>query len=128
IVQSYRQLIATIVGLWKNRRNTFWFFVASAIFRDGVGAVFAYGAILGTTVYGVDTGQSLFFALAVHVVAASGAFVGGLFDDRFGPMLIIAISLLGLIVSAVIIFVQNGTLAFWIWGLFLCFFVCPVKS
>ncbi|OAV59943.1 MFS transporter [Enteractinococcus helveticum] len=128
IVQSYRQLIATIVDLWKNRRNTFWFFVASAIFRDGVGAVFAYGAILGTTVYWVDPGQILFFGIAANVVAAAGAFVGGLFDDRFGPKRIITVSLLGLIVSAVIIFVQNGTLAFWIWGLFLCFFVGPVQS
>ena len=128
IVQSYRQLIATIVDLWKNRRNTFWFFVASAVFRDGVGAVFAYGAILGTTVYGVDPGQILFFGIAANVVAAAGAFIGGLFDDRFGPKRIIVVSLLGLIVSAVIIFVQNGTLAFWIWGLFLCFFVGPVQS
>ncbi|GAA4108584.1 MFS transporter [Enteractinococcus coprophilus] len=128
ILQSYRQLIATIVELWKHRRNTFWFFVASAIFRDGVGAVFAYGAILGTTVYGVDPGQILFFGIAANVVAAAGAFIGGLFDDRFGPKRIIVVSLLGLIVSAVIIFVQNGTLAFWIWGLFLCFFVGPVQS
>ena len=128
IVRSYRQLIDTIVELWKHRRNTFWFFVASAIFRDGVGAVFAYGAILGTTVYGVDPGQILFFGIAANVVAAAGAFVGGLFDDRFGPKRIIVVSLLGLIVSAVIIFVQNGTLAFWIWGLFLCFFVGPVQS
>ena len=111
IVQSYRQLIATIVKLWKHRRNTFWFFVASAIFRDGVGAVFAYGAILGTTVYGVDPGQILFFGIAANVVAAAGAFIGGLFDDRFGPKRIIVVSLLGLIVSAVIIFVQNGTRA-----------------
>lgn len=128
IAQSYRQLVATIVDLWQNRRNTFWFFVSSAVFRDGVGAVFAYGAILGTTVYGVDPGQILFFGIAANVVAAAGAFIGGLFDDRFGPKRIIVVSLFGLIVSAVIIFVQNGTLAFWIWGLFLCFFVGPVQS
>ena len=128
IVQSYRQLFNTIADLWKNRRNTFWFYVSSAVFRDGVGAVFAYGAILGTTVYGVDPGQILFFGIAANVVAAAGAFIGGFFDDRFGPKRIIVISLLGLIVSAVIIFVQNGTLAFWIWGLFLCFFVGPVQS
>src|SRR5699024_7404592 len=34
IVASYRELIRTIVNLWKYQRNTFWFFVSSAVFRD----------------------------------------------------------------------------------------------
>lgn len=128
IAQSYRQLLGTIANLWKHERNTFWFLVSSAVFRDGVGAVFAYGAILGTTVYGVDPGDILFFGIGANVVAAAGAFLGGLFDDKFGPKRIIVVSLLGLLVSATIVFVQDGTLAFWIWGLFLCFFVGPVQS
>lgn len=128
LAASYRRLFATIADLWRHRRNTFWFFVSSAVFRDGVGAVFAYGAILGTTVYGVDPAQILFFGIAANVVAAAGAFLGGVLDDRFGPKRIIVVSLVGLIVSAVIIYLQNGTLAFWIWGLFLCFFVGPVQS
>lgn len=128
IAQSYRQLLRTIANLWKHERNTFWFLVSSAVFRDGVGAVFAYGAILGVTVYGVDPGDILFFGIGANVVAAAGAFLGGLFDDKFGPKRIIVISLLGLLISATIVFVQDGTLAFWIWGLFLCFFVGPVQS
>lgn len=128
LAASYRQLFRTIGNLWKYQRNTFWFFVSSAVFRDGVGAVFAYGAILGTTVYGVDPADILFFGIAANVVAATGAFLGGFFDDKFGPKRIITVSLLGLIVSAVVVFVQDGTLAFWIWGLFLCFFVGPVQS
>ncbi|MDN6456831.1 MAG: MFS transporter [Yaniella sp.] len=128
IAQSYRQLLGTIANLWNHERNTFWFLVSSAVFRDGVGAVFAYGAILGTTVYGVDPGDILFFGIGANVVAAAGAFLGGLFDDRFGPKRIIVVSLLGLLLSAAIVFVQDGTVAFWIWGLFLCFFVGPVQS
>lgn len=128
IAQSYRQLLRTIANLWKHERNTFWFLVSSAVFRDGVGAVFAYGAILGTTVYGVDPGDILFFGIGANVVAAAGAFLGGLFDDRFGPKRIIVVSLLGLLLSATIVFVQDGTVAFWIWGLCLCFFVGPVQS
>lgn len=128
IVESYRQLIRTIIGLWKHERNTFWFLVASAIFRDGVGAVFAYGAILGTTVYGVDPDDILIFGIAANVVAAAGAFAGGFLDDKFGPKRIIMASLLGMLLAAVIVFLQDGTLAFWIWGLFLCFFVGPVQS
>lgn len=128
IVESYRQLVRTIINLWKHQRNTFWFLVSSAVFRDGVGAVFAYGAILGTTVYGVAPGDILFFGIGANVVAAAGAFLGGLLDDRFGPKKIILVSLVGLLISAIVVFVQDGTVAFWIWGLFLCFFVGPVQS
>lgn len=128
IVESYRQLLRTIAHLWKHERNTFWFLVSSAVFRDGVSAVFAYGAILGTTVYGVEPGYILFFGIAANVVAAAGAFIGGLFEDRFGPKRVIVASLVGLLASAIIVFVQNGTPAFWIWGLFLCAFVGPVQS
>ena len=32
-------LLGTIAGLWRNDRNTFWFLVSSAVFRDGVSAV-----------------------------------------------------------------------------------------
>lgn len=128
VVESYRQLLRTIVNLWKHERNTFWFLISSAVFRDGVGAIFAYGAILGTTVYGVAPDHILFFGIGANVVAAAGAFIGGLFDDKFGPKRIIVTALFGLLMSAIIVFVQDGTLAFWIWGLFLCFFVGPVQS
>lgn len=128
ILASYRQLFSTIAHLWKHERNTFWFLISSAVFRDGVGAVFAYGAILGTTVYGVDPGSILFFGIAANVVAAAGAFIGGFFEDKFGPKRVILTSLVGLLVSALIVYIQNGTVAFWIWGLFLCAFVGPVQA
>ncbi|MDK6499486.1 hypothetical protein QP341_26845, partial [Escherichia coli] len=49
VLGSYRELGATLARMWREDRNTLWFLVASAVFRDGVGAVFVYGAILGTT-------------------------------------------------------------------------------
>src|SRR5699024_9994063 len=125
---SYRSFIVTIANLWKHDCYAFWFLVSSAVFRDGVGAVFAYGAILGTTVYGVDPSDILFFGIGANVVAAAGAFLGGLFDDRFGPKRIIVVSLMGLLLAAAVVFVRVGTVAFCLWLLFLCFFVGPVLS
>ncbi|MFC7403391.1 MFS transporter [Citricoccus sp. GCM10030269] len=128
IIESYRRLWRTIMGLWRQQRNTFWFLAASAIFRDGVAAVFAYGAILGTTVYGVDPADILLFGIAANVVAAVGSFAGGWIDDRVGPKRVIMGSLIGLIAAAAIVFFLNGTTTFWIFGLLLCFFVGPVQS
>ncbi|GAA1660821.1 MFS transporter [Citricoccus zhacaiensis] len=128
LLESYRRLWRTILGLWRDQRNTFWFLASSAVFRDGVGAVFAYGAILGTTVYGVDPADILIFGIAANVVAAAGSFAGGWIDDRIGPKRVIMGSLVGLIVTAGVVFFLNGTTAFWIFGLLLCFFVGPVQS
>lgn len=128
LLDSYRELFRTIARLWRDERNTFWFLVSSAVFRDGVGAVFTYGGILGTTVYGIATGDVLIFGIVANVIAAAGAFAGGWFDDRFGPKSVIMASLAGLISVAVILFFLEGPQAFWIFGLVLCFFVGPVQS
>ncbi|HIW99775.1 MAG TPA: MFS transporter [Candidatus Nesterenkonia stercoripullorum] len=144
IVGSYRELFRTLRDLWANDRNTLIFLISSAIYRDGVGAVFAYGAILGTTVYGIDPGAVLFFGIFANVVAAVGAFLGGWLDDRLGPRPVIAASLIAMLtVGCVVYFFSDGRQltwggeliydvspqdAFWVMGLLLCFFVGPVQS
>lgn len=126
--QSYRQLLATLKGLWRNDRNTIKFLIASAVYRDGLGAVFAYGAILGTQVFGLSPADVIIFAIAANVVAAVGSFIGGWLDDRLGPLPVIYASLIGMIVVGAIMFFQEGEQAFWIYGLALCLFVGPAQS
>ncbi|TFI18478.1 MFS transporter, partial [Micrococcus endophyticus] len=84
LAASYRALGSTLARMWREDRNTLWFLVSSAVFRDGVGAVFVYGAILGTTVYGLAASDVILFAIVANVVAAAGAFAGGRLDDAIG--------------------------------------------
>ncbi|PRZ17625.1 UMF1 family MFS transporter [Nesterenkonia sandarakina] len=139
ILESYRRLIGLIIGLWREDRNTFWFLVSSAIYRDGLSAVFTYGAILGVTVFGFSTSDILLFGIAGNVAAALGAFIGGWFDDRVGPRRVIATCVTALILTAGILyfldversfgaFVITPTGAFWVFGLMLCVFVGPAQS
>lgn len=67
---SYRKLWATLKRLWVHERNTAYFFIASAVFRDGLAGVFTYGAILAVAVYGLTSGDVLIFGVAANVVAA----------------------------------------------------------
>lgn len=128
VAESYRQLGATLARMWREDRNTLWFLLSSAVFRDGVGAVFVYGAILGTTVFGLAVSDVIVFAIAANVVAAVGAFVGGRLDDAIGPRRVILGSLAAMVLASVALFFSAGVLAFWVGGLALCLFVGPVQS
>ena len=62
-----------------------YFLGASALFRDGLAAVFTFGAVLAVTVYGINSADVLIFGVAANVVSAIGALTAGRFDDRCGP-------------------------------------------
>lgn len=126
--EAYRGLGRTLARMWREDRVTLRFLIASAVFRDGVGAVFVYGAILGTTLYGISAGDVILFAIAANVVAALGAFVGGRLDDAVGPRRVILVSLAAMVAAAVGLALASGPRAFWIGGLALCLFVGPVQS
>ena len=58
--------------LYRAGPHTVYFLGASALFRDGLAAVFTFGAVLAVTVYGIDTGDVLIFGVAANVVSAAG--------------------------------------------------------
>ena len=74
---AYRQVWSDISAEWRRDRNLVYYLIASAIFRDGLAGVFAFGAVLGVNVYGISQADVLLFGVAVSVVAAVGAVLGG---------------------------------------------------
>lgn len=126
--QSYRELYGTIRLLAKTQRHTLYFLISSAIFRDGLAAIFTFGAVLAVGSFGFKTGDVLIFAIAGNVVAAVGALSAGFFDDKFGPKAVIVTSLVGLLISGGALLFLDGKNAFWIFGLILCLFVGPAQS
>lgn len=127
-IASYRRLFSDLKTLWHTSKNGVFFLVASAIFRDGLSGVFAFGAILAVTVYGLSASEVLLFGVAANVVAAVGAFVGGYLDDRIGPKAVILSSLVIMIITGFALLFADGPFAFWILGLILCLFVGPAQS
>ncbi|MGO4385060.1 MFS transporter [Specibacter sp. RAF43] len=127
-VQSYVELYRTIRRLGKTAPHTLYFLASSAIFRDGLAAIFTFGAVLAVGSFGFKTGDVLIFAIAGNVVAAVGALSAGFFDDKFGPKAVIVVSLIGLLLSGGTLLFLGGKGAFWIFGLILCLFVGPAQS
>ena len=128
VAGSYRKLVHDLRDLYRASPHTVYFLGASALFRDGLAAVFTFGAVLAVTVYGTDKGGVLIFGVAANVVSAAGALTGGALEDRIGPKAVIMISLVGLLAAGVVLLFVSGPTMFWIFGLFLTLFVGPAQS
>ena len=128
IAAAYRALGRDLRVLYRTDRNTVWFLAASALFRDGLAAVFTFGAVLAVTVYGIGAGDVLVFGVVANVVSALGALTAGRIDDRAGPKLVIIGSLLGMLACGTVLLFLSGPRAFWVFGLGLCLFVGPAQS
>jgi len=125
---GYRTLWTEVVAEWRRDHNLVYYLIASAVFRDGLTGVFAFGAVLGVSVYGISSADVLLFGMSASVIAAIGAVVGGLLDDRFGGKPVIVSSLAGMIVVGIVLMALSGPLAFWVCGLLLCMFIGPTLS
>ncbi|NDJ90793.1 MFS transporter [Mycolicibacter kumamotonensis] len=128
LLSGYRQLWRDITAEWHRDRNLVYYLVASAVFRDGLAGVFAFGAVLGVNVYGISTGDVLIFGVAASVVAALGAIAGGLLDDRIGSKTVIVGSLVAMVAAGITLMTLSGPVAFWACGLLLCLFIGPTQS
>lgn len=149
ILGAYVELGRSIARLWTRSRNTVWFLIASAIFRDGLTGIFTFGGVLAAGSFGFSPSLVIYFAVAANLIAGVATIVTGAFDDRFGPRRVIIASLIGLLVSGVAAVAlalgffdptagpieSDGAPSglapawiFWIFGLFLCLFVGPAQS
>jgi UMF1 family MFS transporter len=125
---AYRALWDEVKGEWRRDRNVVYYLLASAVFRDGLTGVFAFGAVLGVSVYGVSQADVLVFGVCASIVAAVGAVLGGLLDDRVGSKPVIVGSLAAMVAVGLVLLTLSGVLAFWICGLLLCLFVGPTLA
>jgi len=126
---SYRLLGSTIAKLWRTNRQVLLFLLASAVFRDGLAAVFTFGAIIAAQVFGFTPSMVIYFAVGANLVAGIGTFVGGWLDDRLGAKTIIVGSLVGLVIAAfAVLAIGTATDLFWVFGLALALFVGPIQS
>ena len=127
---SYRLVWASIRGLWTTSRHTVYFLLASALFRDGLAGVFAFGAILAAGTFGLSAGDVIVFGAAANIVAGFATMGFGMLDDRLGPKRVILISLGALVILGIAIFVlhDGGPSTFWVLGLLMTVFVGPAQA
>ena len=128
--RSYVVLARDLVALWREHRPTFWFLIASAVYRDGLAGVFAFGGILAAVSFGFSATEVMIFGIALNLVAGVSTILAGWLDDRFGAKAVIVAALTILILSALFIFFfrDGGKSIFWIGGIILSAAVGPAQA
>ncbi|MFW7415347.1 MFS transporter [Demequina sp. SO4-18] len=130
ILKGYAILIGDLRRLWSEARSTLWFLLASAVYRDGLGGVFTFGAIIAAVAFGFSDQQVIIFGIAANLVAGVSTVIAGRFDDSLGPRRVILVAL-GVIVAAGVVIVSlhgMGPIVFWICGLLLSGMVGPAQA
>lgn len=127
-LDGYRQIIAGVMRAWREDRRILHYLLASAIYRDGLGAVFAMAGVVAASAYGLQGTQIIMFGILANLSAGLGVWLGGRADDMFGPRVVIITSLTVIIVCGVVLFSQESVTLLWTLGLALTFFVGPVNS
>jgi UMF1 family MFS transporter len=130
LLRGYVQLWRDVVELFRASRPTFWFLLASAVFRDGLAGVFTFGAVIASVSFGFGSTEVIVFGIAANLVAGVSTIAVGRLDDRLGPRTVILASLAGLVVAglAVVGLHDMGKGVFWAGGLLLCCFVGPAQA
>ena len=129
VVGSYVELGRSIMRLWRGSRETLYFLVASAVFRDGLAGVFAFGAILAQGTFQFEFTEVLIFGVAANLVAGLSTLLFGMLDDKLGPKAVITFSLSSMVVLGLLVFFLHaqGKIVFWVCGLLLTLFVGSVR-
>ncbi|MGJ0203361.1 MFS transporter [Leucobacter sp. gxy201] len=128
--RGYVVLVKDVVELFRTHRGTFWFLISSAIYRDGLAGIFAFGAILAAVSFGFTSNEVMIFGIALNLVAGVATIFAGRLDDRYGARAVIISSLVILILSALFVFLfrEEGKIIFWIGGIVLSAAVGPAQA
>ena len=126
--QGYASIIRRVLRAVKEEPVMLQYLVASAIYRDGLGAVFSIAGVLAANAYGFGAVEIIVFGIAANLVAGVGVFLGGRVDDLVGPRPVIIAGCAGIIVLGLVVLAFEPTIVFWVAGLAICLFVGPVQS
>lgn len=127
-ISAYRELGKHIAGLWRRDRVRLHFFLASAVYRDGLNTVFAVAGTLAAAAYGMSQEQVIYFGLAANLVAGVSTWLSGRVDDRIGPRPVIIASLSAILVMAGLIVASSSVSVFWVVGLAISACVGPIQA
>lgn len=130
LLRGYVVLWNDLRGLWRDARSTLWFLLSSAVYRDGLGGVFTFGAIIAAKAFGFADEMVLIFGIAANMIAGVSTMFFGRYDDVWGPRRVIILALSVIVGAGLMVVLLHGVgaIVFWVCGLILSGMVGPAQA
>lgn len=127
VAEGVRQLGGTLRRVASTPNLLRWF-LGSALYRDGINTLTAFGGIYAAGTYGMDFGEIVVFAIALNVAAGLGAIGFAWIDDAIGPRRTILISVAGLVACGLPLLLSEDKAVFWAFALGIGAFFGPAQA
>jgi UMF1 family MFS transporter len=98
IREAFRALGETLRNV-RSYRDITLFLIAHLLFIDGLLAIFSFGGIYATVIFGWQSIQLALFGVILALAGGVGAFAGGFLDDRLGSKTVLIGALILLIIA-----------------------------
>lgn len=125
--QSFRRLGETFRHL-REYRQLFWMLVARMFYNDGLVAIFSFGGIYATVVFGFTFNDLMIFGIALNVCSGLGSLVFSFVEDKIGSRVTIVISLIGLVLPTTAALFIATKEQFWVCAVVIGLFLGPNQS
>lgn len=127
-IRSGLQQLARTIRALPGQQPLLRFLIASALYRDGLGTLFAVGGLYAAGSFGMGFDEILIFAIGLNVTAGLGAIAFSWVDDGIGAKPTILIALAGLIGFGTAILLVTDKTVFMVLALALGLFVGPAQA
>ncbi|MTI44061.1 UMF1 family MFS transporter [Roseibium hamelinense] len=98
----------------RNHRNVLLFLIANMTYKDGLVALFAFGGIYSAGQLGWSSIEIGSFGIILTITGTFGLLISGPADDRFGPKIVLLISLFVLMVCGLGMISVDRTTVFFV--------------
>ena len=92
------------------------FLIARMLYADGLNAIIVMGGIFAVGVFQLSIKELLQLSILMNISAVIGAIIGGYFNDLLGSKKIIVLSLLGIIISSILILFSFSKMCFFLFS------------
>jgi len=98
------------------------------LYADGLNAIIVMGGIFAVGVFQLSIKELLQLSILMNTSAVIGAIIGGYFNDLLGSKKIIVLSLLGIIISSILILFSFSKMYFFVFATINGLFIGPIQS
>lgn len=113
VSKAMRDLTQTIKTL-PQQKSYFSFLLSSMFYRDALNALYAFGGIYAAGVLEWSITQIGIFGILANLTGAIGAWLGGKFDARFGPKIVVSWSIILLTIASITVIMTTRQSVFFI--------------